>query len=45
MAISPAIRGISLILPRVKARGRLIAAYSQVRLTPQEFGGLASSPF
>jgi hypothetical protein len=38
---------VSLILPRVKARGRLVAAYSQVRLTPpvvgsyrQDFGAL-----
>jgi len=29
---------VSLILPRVKARGRLVAAYCQVRLTPQDFG-------
>jgi hypothetical protein len=28
MAISPAPRGISLILPRVKARGRLVGAYA-----------------
>ena len=39
MTISPALRGISLILPRVEARGRLVAAYSQVRLTPQDIGG------
>ncbi len=38
MAISPALRGISLILPRVDARGRLVAAYSQVRLTPPVVG-------
>jgi hypothetical protein len=36
MAISPARRGISLILPRVKARGGLIAAYRQVRLTSHD---------
>ncbi len=37
MAISPAFRGISLILPRVDARGRLVVAYRQVRLTPRDF--------
>jgi hypothetical protein len=25
--------------------GQVVAAYSQVRLTPQDFGGLASDPF
>jgi hypothetical protein len=25
--------------------GQVVAAYSQVRLTPQDFGGLASAPF
>jgi hypothetical protein len=25
--------------------GQVVAAYSQVRLTPQNFGGLASGPF
>ena len=37
MTISPALPGISLVL--------LVAAYREVRLTPQDLGGLASGPF
>jgi len=69
MAISPALRGISLILALLDEvsktfetsknggfsgtkkpfafylTGQVVAAYSQVRLTPQDFGSLASVPF
>ena len=69
MAISPALRGISLLLApldkvsktfetRIMAAfqkqkkpsvfyltGLVVAAYNQVRLTPHDFGGLASGPF
>ena len=33
------------IQPEYYLTGQVVAAYSQVRLTPQDFEGLASGPF